>query len=82
MNNCKAVSQANFLPVDGYEYEILKSMNLFLKQKFYETIQNFTTDYHFNKNVVRGFRVLAVLSTKERNTLTPNLLDQLMQLIS
>ena len=34
------------------------------------------------ENVVRGFRVLAVLSTKERNTLTPNLLDQLMQLIS
>ena len=53
---------------------------MFVKRKFDETHKDFSINYSYN--VEKRFTVLTFFSTKLRNTLVPNSLDKLMQLVS
>ena len=56
---------------------------LFVKRKFNETDKDFIINYSYsNKCGKIKFQFLTLLSTKLQNTLVPNSLDKLMQLIS
>ena len=55
---------------------------MFLKRKFNETLKLSVLTTPTTANVERWFSVLTFLSTKLRNTLVPNSLDKLIQLIS
>ena len=55
---------------------------MFLKRKFNETLKLSVLTAPTTPNVERRFSVLTFLSTKLRNTLVPNSLDKLIQLIS
>ena len=59
--------------------ELLGLTCLFVKRKFNKTHKDFSINY---ANVEKWFSVLTFLSAKLRNTLAPNSLDKLMQLIS
>ena len=59
---------------------MLKLTSSFLKNKIYVILEDFTISPS-TENVEKRFLVLPLLSTKLRNTLSPNSLGKLMQLI-
>ena len=56
---------------------------LFVKRKFIEAHKDFSINYPLQQQMWKDdFQFLTLLSTKLRNTLAPNSLDKLIQLIS
>ena len=88
----RAVSRANFIPVDQYgrpkkcppplkkKLKLLGLTCLFLKRKYNETHKDFSVKIiSTTADVERRFSFLIFLLTKLRNTLAPHSLDKLMQ---
>ena len=83
----RAVSRVNFIPVDWYVFptrvKLLEIGCLFVKRKFNGTQKDFSINYPCNSKCGKMiFSFKSFFLTKLWNTLAPNSLDKLMQLIS